>query len=197
MFYDRKKLSILRYLQNRSQDFSTSLKRLKDSVWYIQADSSSTVLVNCFYWVSTVAGTSAHKLINVHGILLQFQFLAYNTERQLLTAEYHEQVNYTKNCTATRGLIWRWRYWHQAPGFSNNANFISERQGLKSCKKWKKRVFIHSHTQEHWIGFMSDRSMTKGNINQLRTLAFRWEAVINMWEVSIHGECSWNSKKNR
>lgn len=57
--------------------------------------------------------------------------------------------------------------------------FISERQGLKSCKKQKKEVFIQSHT----------RTLDRAQVSNKRqyqlagTLALRWKAVTSMWEV--------------
>lgn len=76
MLHDGKKFRILVYSQNILQDFSTSLKRLKDSDWYIQADLSSTVLMSCFYRFSTAVGIPVQEQIIVHGRRLQFQFLA-------------------------------------------------------------------------------------------------------------------------
>lgn len=160
MLHDEKTLKALMYSQSSSQDFNMPLRRSRISLIY----SGRPQFHNTCSWKSVEAAHSRYTIAWINRYVWKSASIPISgtglRDSCLLpprTAQYHEQVNYT----SAWGILWRWRYWHQASGLSDNANI---RQDLTSYKH-KKEVSSHSHTQEQWIGLMSDGSMTKGNIS--------------------------------
>lgn len=161
---DGKRLRTLVYSYGILQNFNTSLG-LKDSICYDQTNLSSTGFMSCFDRFSTAAGTPAQKLTNVHGRLLQFQFLALHRETN--DCYLHSLLGITsRSATPVLEEFFEGKGIGTEPlACQRTLTFPSERRGLKSSKKREKEVFICSHTREHRTGLVSARSATGGRIN--------------------------------